>query len=147
MNSSRYEALPIGGEGLTALRGFQLIAIINGCVGALFAVGVVVMGVIAVVVGDLKTMLLGFALLTVSAAIAYSLLDSALAHRKKATRRTALALAANLSVLIWIICGKCLAATDLKEFVGPAHAVIALGLAYLAYRFFLKPAALQAFPE
>src|SRR5687767_3959956 len=110
--------------------------------GVVLSFGIVV-GVVGIFLSEKKdSLLLGGILLGVLAVIAGSLIQSALAHLKNPSRKTSLALAANSSVIIWAFVGGLLASGGAKEI---GHA-IGLALAYLIYRFFLKPAAIHAFP-
>lgn len=131
---------------MKTVRVYQVIAVINGGIGALLAVGVVAAG-IAAAFAEGKKSVLAFGLLAVLAIVAVSLIHSAVVHLKRPSRPSALTLAANSAVIIWILCSRFLNATDLKDIVGPAYVGIAILLAYLCYRLVLKPAALRAFPS
>lgn len=132
---------------MNSVRTYHVIAFVTGGFGALLAIGVIAAAFLgALSAEEKKDMLLAYALLALAAIIAVGLVHSAIAHLKKPGRRSALTLAVNTAVLIWGFSSGLLGAVGAKEAIGPAYSVIGIGIAYLCYRFSLRPAALHAFP-
>ena len=128
-------------------RTYQSIAIINIVCGGLLLLGDVASGFSPFLNADSKYKLIFTAMLLFIAVIGLSLILSAVRHLKIPSRKSSLTLASNSSVIIWFLVGGLLSATKLKDLMGPAYVGVALGIAFLSYRLYLKPAALLAFPE
>lgn len=122
---------------------YRNIAFINlGC-GAALAAGTFI-GVIRFFSIDEPTMMfLAGSLLALFAFIAAGLIYTAVTHIKNPRQSSALTLAVNSSVIIGLLAAGILDAAGLDRVIGPAYIGVALVIAYAAYRFLLKPAALQ----
>lgn len=75
--------------------------------------------------------------------IALGLIWTAISFLKKQDMKNALLLAANSSVIIWVGLTRVIQSTEIPNFTGPAHVGISIAIAYLVYRFALKPLALR----
>lgn len=125
---------------------YKVIAVVTGGFGALLGLAVVAMVIAAAFGGQTNGTLLAFALLAVLGIIAVSLISSAIVHLRRPSRKSALTLGSNFAVLIWIASNRLLAATNVKDWVGPAYSVAAIILAYIIFRLLFKPLAIRAFP-
>lgn len=90
---------------------------------------------------------MGGLLLIVAGVIGFSLIHSGLTHRRRPTQKSAMEIAANSSVLLWIILQSVLADSSISGLLGPAHQLLPLGVAYFVYRWQLRPAALRGFQQ
>ncbi|MBK8477087.1 MAG: hypothetical protein IPL39_12550 [Opitutaceae bacterium] len=126
---------------------FRTIALIHIALGSLVLFGFALMSfaVLGAEKGDLS--LLGIEMIVVPTVVAGGLLYAAVAHLKNPNRKSALALAANSSVIIWLTISGVLRAFRREDSHSPVYFLSALVLASLIYRMLLKPSALRAFPE
>lgn len=129
------------------MRIYRIIAVVTGGFGALLGLGVVALVIGAAFGGQTNGALLAFALLAVVGIVAVSFVSSAIVHLRRPSRKSALTLASNFAVLIWITFNRLLAATNFKDWVGPAYAWAAIILAYIIYRLLFKPLAIRVFPS
>lgn len=82
-----------------------------------------------------------------SLGLTYGFLVAAIKHLRRPARRTALALAANTSVAIWLFANPLVKIPALFARLGPATPLVSLFIAFLVYRFVLRPAALATYAE
>ena len=127
-------------------RAFRTVAWVNVVCGVLVGVwgAYSVSGVFAA--EGTKTLLLDGVVVAVMLIIAAAVSQAAIAHLRRPTRKTALALAANTAVIVWLAAGTLLDSLGPARLKEPAATLLAVIVAYLCHRFVLKPAALRAFP-
>lgn len=94
-----------------------------------------------------ETLLMDAVVVAVMLIIAAVMSLTAIAHLRGPTRKTALALAANTAVIVWLVAGTLLDSLGIPRLSGAPATLMAVIIAYLGHRFILKPAALRAFPE
>lgn len=68
-------------------------------------------------------------------------------HLRHPDRRSALALAANTAVLIWILAGTLGRLLHLDRWLGPVDPLVGLLVAFVIYRARLRPRAMRDFPD
>ena len=130
---------------LNPIRVYRNIALFNVGCGAVLGVGVVVGAFMLAASGERKSLAFVGALLLVVAVLAMSLIMSALSHLKQPEPRTVRSLALNTTIVIWLLAGGLLGVSGLKQVIGPAYIAVAMAVAFLSYRYFLKPVALRFF--
>ncbi len=92
------------------------------------------------------TLLMDGVVVAVMLIIAAVVSRTAVVHLRQPTRKTALALAANTAVIVWLVAGVLLDSLGIARLKEPATTLMAVIVAFLAHRLVLKPAALRAFP-
>jgi hypothetical protein len=128
---------------MNSIRLFRLLAWVNLAAGVLMGCSVLVgAGNMAM---KKEITLLPALFVAVLLAIGYCLIHAARVHLKQANQGSALGLAANTAVVIWVLGGHLLRLAGLEKNLGPAYGFVAIVVAYLCYRLALKPAALRDF--
>jgi hypothetical protein len=132
---------------MNASLAYRIIAITNGVLGLILAVGVLA-GIKAVLSAD-KDIIGAFiaANLLIVGLIATTLLYGAISHIRKPSQATALAVAFSSSIILWFLFTRLLKFTPIQHVIGPGHILIAIPLAYLFHRLVLKPLAIRAYPQ
>ncbi len=125
---------------------YRVLAIANGIVGVLLAVGVLA-GIMAAISADKDIVGLFIAAnLLIVGLIATTMLYGSISHIRKPSQATALAVAFSSSIILWLLFTRLLKFTPIQQVIGPTHLFIAIILAYLLHRLVLKPLAIRAYP-
>lgn len=134
---------------MNSLRLFRVLAYSNLVAGILMASSVVIVGVGLMVTNSEKTngiLGIGLALLTLLGCISFIVLKTVRTYFKRPDLVSALGLARDAAVILWLVFFRLFEKTAVQEFSDPLFSLVALLVSYAAYRFLLKPAALAVFP-
>lgn len=133
---------------MNPIRTWRILAFINIGVGALFVFGAL-SGFVAMFFQskDDPRWLAAVTMTGLLGAIGVCLIQPGASHLRQPGIKSALTLASNSSVLVWFIASGLIGAIRGRHYYGQYLFIIALMVAWLSHRFFLKPSALRAFPE
>jgi branched-subunit amino acid ABC-type transport system permease component len=129
---------------MTSALTFRLLAIANLALGALLTLSTL-FAIIAAMRSPADVGLVTFFFVAFLALIAVSLAQAGWNHLRKPSRKTALVVAANTSVVIFGIVASAVRSLRLDRSTEPAVGVGAILVAYLVYRWFLRPLAVRSF--
>jgi hypothetical protein len=123
---------------------YRSLAAFNSIIGLLSASGVVTLGVAIRRNTPEAVSFFRWGILIILAMVACGLIWTALSFFRAPNSKNAQLLAANTSVLLWLGINALLQSTGLTVSLGPlAPVIISIVIAYLIYRFVLKPMALR----
>lgn len=125
-------------------RTFKLLGVANLILGALFTLSTLFM-LVGLVAGPHTVELVAWFLAAFLAAIAFSLVQAGWNHLRAPNCKTALAVAANTSVVIFAIVASAARALDPGRAAEPGIGLGAILVAYAIYRRLLRPLALRTF--
>ena len=83
------------------------------------------------------------ALIAFLAVVAVSIVQLAVTHLRTPSQKTALSLAVNTSVLLWIVLTAVAVVSPIKAKLGSSHWILAAAVAFYVHKRWLRPVALQ----
>lgn len=132
---------------MNTLKIYRGIAIFNIGYAALQTLVVITLGFALFFSPERASKYVVVGVISVTALIAVTLFYYGILHLRQPSRKSALALASNTSVIIWLLLSGLFTAAKARGWVGPVYLLVPLIIAFLCHRFFLRPAALKAFPK